>query len=655
MSIEKNMNARIQHKHDIEANWIKAVNFIPKIGEIIIYDIDENYNYSRFKIGDGVRTINNLEFSQTDYSNATTNTDGLMSAVDKKKLNVTIHVQDYGAKGDGSTDDTTAFQNALANNRVVFVPGGTYKLSGELVIRDNCQLELSQDAVLNFTQTSGNCIIMMMLANLKGNHATINVPYTFTGNVIYMSTSLSTSVTNIPPFIKWTPTWKPGRYITDINICKPDTRGFHYSMDGTCNGTGIYIHVNGNDVSTFMWGINISGLRMAGAFSYGFRALTENHDSDDGWNHEMRVEGIIDGSEVGVSIENTNNAYLSVIVQPRRAYTTSEEELPYAKWGIYLQNSRNIDLSGSRVWDWDSQKTLWKEGNTYQHLVMIGNCSGAILNEFDYYERPNYDVRSLIYTDTPSNLEKLTILQEPLTRWFKPTDGKPYFNDGDFLKRLVLEEELKECIDSERIANFTNALPSAINKDGTIFNGTGFAKHGMRWDFDNNGVLNTDSPYIGCTGLIKVKQGDTIYAKALSYAQGDNYCGVITFDSNFERIVNANRDQLKSNSLSYFFNYAETEDGFTLTIKERSTTAYVAFNFYRAQIGVHPVISVNNPITYTQSGYLQDGIKVKSENVEGLDTTLPPIDTNNDNGKFLRVVNGTAAWSTVPNAEEATF
>ena len=68
MSIEKNMNARIQHKHDIEANWNKALNFIPKAGEIIIYDIDENYNYSRFKIGDGVRTINNIEFSKTDLT-----------------------------------------------------------------------------------------------------------------------------------------------------------------------------------------------------------------------------------------------------------------------------------------------------------------------------------------------------------------------------------------------------------------------------------------------------------------------------------------------------------------------------------------------------------------------------------------------------------
>lgn len=68
MSIEKNMNTRIQHKHDTEANWNKAVNFIPKAGELIVYDIDENYNYARFKIGDGVRTINDLEFSQTDLT-----------------------------------------------------------------------------------------------------------------------------------------------------------------------------------------------------------------------------------------------------------------------------------------------------------------------------------------------------------------------------------------------------------------------------------------------------------------------------------------------------------------------------------------------------------------------------------------------------------
>lgn len=63
---EKIINSRIIHKHDIEANWQKAINFIPQQGEIIVYDIDANYNYERFKIGDGITNINILPFAN-DY------------------------------------------------------------------------------------------------------------------------------------------------------------------------------------------------------------------------------------------------------------------------------------------------------------------------------------------------------------------------------------------------------------------------------------------------------------------------------------------------------------------------------------------------------------------------------------------------------------
>lgn len=59
---EKMFNTRIIHKHDTEANWAKALNFIPKQGELIVYDVDENYNYERIKIGDGTTKINGLPF-----------------------------------------------------------------------------------------------------------------------------------------------------------------------------------------------------------------------------------------------------------------------------------------------------------------------------------------------------------------------------------------------------------------------------------------------------------------------------------------------------------------------------------------------------------------------------------------------------------------
>lgn len=53
---------RIIQKHDSEANWSNSSDFIPLVGEIIVYDPDANYNYPRIKIGDGVTNINVLPF-----------------------------------------------------------------------------------------------------------------------------------------------------------------------------------------------------------------------------------------------------------------------------------------------------------------------------------------------------------------------------------------------------------------------------------------------------------------------------------------------------------------------------------------------------------------------------------------------------------------
>lgn len=66
---EKNIKSRIVHKHDIESNWSKATNFIPKQGEIIVYDIDANYNYGRLKIGDGITKVEELPFVSSTITN----------------------------------------------------------------------------------------------------------------------------------------------------------------------------------------------------------------------------------------------------------------------------------------------------------------------------------------------------------------------------------------------------------------------------------------------------------------------------------------------------------------------------------------------------------------------------------------------------------
>ena len=63
---EKVMNTRIMLKHDTEANWKKATVFIPKAGEVIIYDKDSTHTRPRIKIGDGETLVSALPFV---YSN----------------------------------------------------------------------------------------------------------------------------------------------------------------------------------------------------------------------------------------------------------------------------------------------------------------------------------------------------------------------------------------------------------------------------------------------------------------------------------------------------------------------------------------------------------------------------------------------------------
>ena len=64
------MNARISQLHKTEAEWLAVQAqyeahgevFIPRAGELIVYDPDDAYEHARLKIGDGVTALQHLSF-----------------------------------------------------------------------------------------------------------------------------------------------------------------------------------------------------------------------------------------------------------------------------------------------------------------------------------------------------------------------------------------------------------------------------------------------------------------------------------------------------------------------------------------------------------------------------------------------------------------
>ena len=64
--MQKEFKVRMQQKHDTEANWKLASDFVPLAGEFIIYEADKNYPHQRFKIGNGVTPLNELPFQLSE-------------------------------------------------------------------------------------------------------------------------------------------------------------------------------------------------------------------------------------------------------------------------------------------------------------------------------------------------------------------------------------------------------------------------------------------------------------------------------------------------------------------------------------------------------------------------------------------------------------
>lgn len=67
---------------------------------------------------------------------------GAAATTVQARLRQTLSVKDFGAAGDGTTDDTTAIQNALneGTGRSVYFPAGTYRISTTLVVKTSTTL-----------------------------------------------------------------------------------------------------------------------------------------------------------------------------------------------------------------------------------------------------------------------------------------------------------------------------------------------------------------------------------------------------------------------------------------------------------------------------------------------------------------------------------
>jgi len=133
-----------------------------------------------------------------DFKNGGSTPVGAVNRTINQKLEETVSVGDFGAVGDGTTDDTTAIQNALNASSVLnFVAGKTYKITsvltktGDIIINGNNAVFNVTGDINGFSFSSGNVIFNNIVITRNGS------PQTSTLAAIVTTNPISTYFSNV--------------------------------------------------------------------------------------------------------------------------------------------------------------------------------------------------------------------------------------------------------------------------------------------------------------------------------------------------------------------------------------------------------------------------------------------------------------------------
>jgi len=593
---------------------------------------------------------------KADISMLTEHTNDLgIHVTEDEKINLNslgTSVKAYGAIGDGSNNDTTAFVNALNNGGVIYVPKGTYIINEDLHLKPGTELRMTKETVI---KTTGSIIMHRWTQMTSG---IIRVPFDYTESAILINTELDSENQDISPmFVGGTPVLRTGRKIDGTTILKSGSENSDQTFADTIKsigGIGIELIANPANVeietedglktvgvSGALWNVDINA-NICGAFEKGIYArIGENEtELDDGWINDLKLSGITEACRVGVHLENVSNAFCDVIIQPNAATHYSDgSDIPnenvdytkivYAENGYRLENCKACTLLKARVWDWDYKRTRCNESDEYKRIALIGDCSGLIINDF-IYTHSSTDIRDKIYSNPIDNLDSMVVLQEPVTKYFKKSEeDKPIFNNGESSKELVLKDYFDEHFKTEKLYYYEdNILPNSKPGQDELLNKMGYLV-GNRIDADVN---NENNQNFIITGYIDCTPGTTLYLKGLAVDNSAHYGNkIIYYYENSTKIQALNTNHIAN--ATYFINYERDDNNISkMTIPNTDTNKDLE-GVCSMRICCHiddvnePIVSTK-PITCTPKGYITDNIYVKEKFVEKQSTIN--TDSTND-------------------------
>ena len=145
-----------------------------------------------------------------------------------------VSVKDYGAVGDGTTDDTAAIQAAVTAASQVFIPPGTYKISSAIVLPANVELYGNGDA--SVLKLYANTVMLSVLTS----------SVTIRDLKIDGNSGAYTNVSNNAVYVNWTGSAQSRVVIKRVTI--RNIAGAGVIALGVSGTPSSDIRIEGNDI-----------------------------------------------------------------------------------------------------------------------------------------------------------------------------------------------------------------------------------------------------------------------------------------------------------------------------------------------------------------------------------------------------------------------
>lgn len=204
---------------------------------------------------------------------------GAVSTNVAAKLSEIISVKDFGAVGDGVTDDTAAIQaaiNSLSSGGVVEIPAGTYKTTAAIELKESVWLRGS-GARSSYLVGSGTHAVLQCSGTISSVISSGKV----TGLTIRASSKSNTSAIGIKL------SWANRFNVSDVEVFQSYI-GFYFSNCWQVNVANLQIHGDGSDQSYIGFygaeidpsnqnnAINALNCTVQGVEKYGYRLINFN-------------------------------------------------------------------------------------------------------------------------------------------------------------------------------------------------------------------------------------------------------------------------------------------------------------------------------------------------------------------------------------------